>query len=123
MGGETDKGKRIFPTKRAELLSKIYFNILQNTLTINTELKQNPNTEHKTKTPFSTPEKIALLQITGLEQTIDTLTGDVTEQKYRLLSAIFGVSYETVKKAYLNHSVKGVHVKRARDFYDKNFSE
>lgn len=35
-GGESDKDTRVFPTKRAELLSKIYFNILQNTLKIYT---------------------------------------------------------------------------------------
>lgn len=86
-------------------------------------IKDNESSEPKKKSQFTTPEKIALLQITELEQRIDILTGNVSEQKYRLLSALFGVSYETVKKAYLNGTVNGLHKKKARDFYNNNFNE
>lgn len=85
--------------------------------------KENESLEPKTKLQFNTPEKIALLQITDLEQRIDILTGNVSEQKYRLLSALFGVSYDTVKKAYLNGTVTVLHKKKARDFYNNNFNE
>ena len=85
--------------------------------------KENESLEPKTKTQFNTPEKIALLQITELEQRIDILTGNVSEQKYRLLSALFGVSIDTVKKTYLNSTITPLHRKRAKDFYNGNFNE
>jgi len=85
--------------------------------------KEIESLEPKTKSQFTTPEKIALLQITELERRIDILTGNVSEQKYRLLSALFGVSYDTVKKAYLNSTITPLHRKRAKDFYNNNFNE
>lgn len=84
---------------------------------------EHDSTEPKTKTQFTTPEKIALLQITELDKKIDILTGNVSEQKYRLLSALFGVTVDTVKKTYLNSVITQLHRKRARDFYDGNFNE
>ena len=81
-----------------------------------------PEIEPKSKTPFTTPEKIALLQITGLENYFDTLTGDIADQKYRLLSTLFGVSFDTVKKCYLNNSITGLHKKRAKDFFNNKFN-
>ena len=93
----------------------------KNKLTV-TETFETPEIEPKTKTPFTTPEKIALLQITELEKYFDTLTGDIAEQKYRLLSTLFGVSFDTVKKCYLNNSITGLHKKRAKDFFNNKFN-
>ena len=63
------------------------------------------------------------MQITELEKSFDTLTGDVADQKYRLLSALFGVSFDTVKKCYTNNTINNLHKKRAKDFYNSNFKE
>lgn len=84
---------------------------------------ETPEIETKTKTPFTTPEKIALLQVTELEKYFDTLTGDIADQKYRLLSALFGVSFDTVKKCYTNNTINISHKKRAKDFYNQKFNE
>ncbi len=96
-----------------------------NDLQKNTQPKptETPEIEPKTTTPFTTPEKIALLQVTDLEKHFDRLTGDIADQKYRLLSTLFGVSFDTVKKCYINNTVNLTHKKRATDFYNNKFNE
>ena len=63
-----------------------------------------------------------MLEIVGLDLAFDKVTGDIAEQKYRLLSALFGTGTDVIKKYYTGtKQITVSHHKRAKDFFDNNF--